>query len=156
VSRGFELGNHTLWHADLSRYPEAVVRSQLARAQQRIEQIVPGYRLRALALPMGNYPRQIEWAMRGSAGGVSYAHDAIVMVGGGAAPSPFSARFDPYRLPRIQAVGSALDDWLAYFARHPDQRFVSDGAPDTVTIPRGRRGELRLRPGRDLRIIELD
>lgn len=51
MSRGFELGNHTLWHADLAKYPEAVVRAQLARAQQRIEQIVPGYRLRAFALP---------------------------------------------------------------------------------------------------------
>ncbi len=62
VSQGFERGNHTFWHADLSRYPEAIVRAQLARAQQRIEQIVPGYRLRTLALPMGNYPRQIDWA----------------------------------------------------------------------------------------------
>ena len=35
VSRGFELGNHTLWHADLAKYPEAVVRAQLARAQAR-------------------------------------------------------------------------------------------------------------------------
>jgi peptidoglycan/xylan/chitin deacetylase (PgdA/CDA1 family) len=156
VSRGFELGNHTLWHADLSKYPEAVVRSQLARAQRRIDQIVPGYRLRALALPMGNYPRQIDWAIRGSAEGVSYAHDAILMVGGGAAPSPFSARFDPYRLPRIQAVDSALDAWLSYFAQHPGQRFVSDGDPDTLTIPGGRREEVRVRPGRDLRIIELD
>ena len=153
VSRGFELGNHTLW---LSKYPEAVVRSQLARAQQRIEQIVPGYRLRALALPMGKYPREIEWAIRGSAEGVSYAHDGILMVGGGAAPSPFSARFDPYRLPRIQAVDSAPDTWLSYFAQHPGQRFVSDGDPDILTIPRGRREEVRVRPGRDLRIIELD
>jgi hypothetical protein len=78
------------------------------------------------------------------------------MVGGGAAPSPFSARFDPYRLPRIQAVDSALDTWLAYFAQHPAQRFVSDGDPNTLTIPRGRREEVRIRPGHDLRIIELD
>lgn len=156
VSRGFELGNHTFWHADLSRYREAVVRSQLARAQQRIEQIVPGYRLRALALPMGNYPKQIEWAIQGSSGGVSYAHEAILMVGGGSAPSPFSARFDPYRLPRIQVGGSALDDWLFYFAQHPGQHFVSDGDPDTLTIPTGRREEVRMRPGRDLRIIEVD
>ena len=77
VSRGFELGNHTFWHADLSRYPEAIVRSQLARAQQRIDEMVPGYRLRALALPMGRYPRTLEWAIRGRAGGVSYEHDAI-------------------------------------------------------------------------------
>jgi hypothetical protein len=33
---------------------------------------------------------------------------------------------------------------------------VSDGDPDILTIPRGRREEVRVRPGRDLRIIELD
>jgi hypothetical protein len=156
VSRGFELGNHTLWHADLSKYPETVVRSQLALAQQRIDRIVPGYRLRALSLPMGNYPRQIEWAIRGQAAGVGYEHDAILKIGGGAAPSPFSTRFDPYRLPRIQSVGSAVDDWLRYFERHPGARFVSDGDPQTVTVPKGRRAEVRMPPGRTLRIAELD
>ena len=154
VSRGFELGNHTFWHADLSKYPESVVKSQLALAQQRIQQIVPGYRLRALALPMGAYPPRLEWAIRGHAAGVSYEHDAIVMVGGGPAPSPFSERFDPYRLPRIQAVGSALSDWLRHFDGHPDERFVSDGDPEIVTVPIGRRGEVRPRPGQRVRVSD--
>jgi peptidoglycan/xylan/chitin deacetylase (PgdA/CDA1 family) len=154
VSRGFELGNHTLWHADLAKYPEAVVRAQLARAQQRIEQIVPGYRLRALALPMGHYPAKLDWAIRGRTARVSYQHDAIFMVGGGPAPSPFSRRFDPYHLPRIQAVGSAVADWLHYFDQHSAQRFVSDGDPETVAVPKGRRGEVRPRPGQALQVIE--
>ncbi len=33
VSHGYEIGNHTLWHANLSKYPEATVRAQLAEAQ---------------------------------------------------------------------------------------------------------------------------
>ena len=152
VSRGFELGNHTFWHADLARYPETVVRSQLARAQQRIAEIVPGYRVRALALPMGHYPRQIEWAIRGSVAGVSYEHEAILMVSGGPAPSPFSNRFDPYHLPRIQAVGSAVADWIHHFEHHPQERFVSDGEAGTVAVPSGH-GETRLRPGQRLRVI---
>jgi len=154
VRRGFELGNHTFWHADLSKYPESVVRSQLALAQERIQQIVPGYRFRALALPMGAYPPRLEWAIRGHAAGVSYEHEAILMVGGGPAPSPFSGRFDPYHLPRIQAVGSALADWLRYFEQHPKERFVSDGDLETVTVPIGRRGEVRPRPGQNVRITD--
>jgi peptidoglycan/xylan/chitin deacetylase (PgdA/CDA1 family) len=154
VSRGFELGNHTFWHADLARYPETVVRSQLAKAQERIEQIIPGYRLRALALPMGHYPARLDWAIRGRAEGGSYEHDAILMVGGGPAPSPFSRRFDPYRLPRIQAVGSAVAEWIRYFDRHPAERFVSDGDPDTVAVPKGRLDEARSRAGQKLRIID--
>ncbi|MBI4242408.1 MAG: polysaccharide deacetylase family protein [Candidatus Rokubacteria bacterium] len=156
VSRGFEIGNHTLWHANLSKYPEAVVRKQLAHAQQWIQRLVPGYRLRTLALPMGAYPKELEWAIRGSVDGVSYHHDALLQVAGGAAPSPFSRRFDPYRLPRIQVVESELAYWLRYFEQRPEERFASDGDPATVTIPRARRAELRELGGRNLRIIQRD
>ncbi len=156
VSHGFELGNHTLWHADLSKYPEAVVRAQLALAQQSIARIVPGYRLRTLALPMGSYPRKLEWAIRGQADRTSYEHEGIVMVGGGPSPSPFSARFDPYHIPRVQVEGAALADWLQYFDRHAGERYVSDGDPSAVSIPKGRRAELRQDLRQDLRVIELD
>ncbi len=156
VGRGFEIGNHTLWHANLAKYPEATVRKQLAQAQEWIRRLVPGYRLRTLALPMGAYPKELAWAIRGNVGGVTYQHDAILMVAGGAAPSPFSRRFDPYRLPRIQALESELHYWLRYFDRQSDERFVSDGNPATVTIPKGRRGELRELTGRSLQIIERD
>lgn len=127
ATRGYEIGNHTLWHATLSRYPEPVVRQQLASAQEWIARHVPGYRPRTLALPMGAYPREIAWATAGAANGSSYRHDAILMVSGGAAPSPRATHFDPYRLPRIQATGPELDYWLAYFDRHPQDRYVSPG-----------------------------
>ena len=156
VRRGFEIGNHTLWHANLAKYPEAVVRTQLAQAQEWIRRLVPGYRLRTLALPMGAYPKELEWAIRGNVGGVTYQHDAILMVSGGAAPSPFSRRFDPYRLPRIQALESEVHYWLRYFDRQSDERFVSDGDPATLTIPKTRRGELRELTGRKLQVIERD
>jgi hypothetical protein len=105
---------------------------------------------------MGRYPRTLEWAIRGRAAGVSYEHDAILMVAGGPAPSPFSRRFDPYHLPRIQVVGETLAEWLRYFDKHPGERFVSDGDPDTVTVPRGRSGEVRTRAGQKLRTLDRD
>ena len=156
VSRGFEIGNHTLWHANLSKYPEATVRRQLARAQQWIQRAIPGYQPRTLALPMGGYAKELEWLIRGNVEGVTYRHEAILMVGGGPALSPFSKRFDPYRLPRIQAMDSEVNSWLRYFDRHPEERFVSDGDPATVTILKGRRGELGELAGKKLRIVEQD
>jgi peptidoglycan/xylan/chitin deacetylase (PgdA/CDA1 family) len=128
IASGYEIGNHTLWHANLSRYPEPVVRSQIATAQEWIQQHVPGYRPRTLALPMGGYPRQTRWAESGTLKGTTYHHDAILMVAGGAARSPFAKGFDPYHLPRIQAIEHEIDGWLAYFERHPGERYVSDGS----------------------------
>jgi peptidoglycan/xylan/chitin deacetylase (PgdA/CDA1 family) len=152
AANGYEIGNHTLWHANLSRYPEPVVRSQIATAQEWIQQHVPGYRPRTLALPMGAYPRQARWAEAGSVHGTSYHHDAILMVAGGAAPSPFAAGFDAYHLPRIQALERELDGWLTYFDRRPEERYVSDGDASTVTVRVNSAGKARARPG--LRVIE--
>jgi peptidoglycan/xylan/chitin deacetylase (PgdA/CDA1 family) len=153
VDNGYAIGNHTLWHATLSRYPESVVRSQIATAQEWIQRHVPGYRPRALALPMGAYPHDIRWAQSGTVHGTSYRHDAILMVSGGPALSPYARSFDPFHLPRIQALPSELDGAIAHFDRHPEERYVSDGLPDTVTVPAGSAQKTRARPG--LKVVEL-
>ena len=154
VERGYEIGNHTLWHANLGKYEEATVRAQLAEAQVWVQRHVPDYRLRTLALPHGVYPRDVTWALSGTAKGTTYRHEAILMVAGGAAPSPFSRSFDPLRLPRIQAVERDLAYWLGYFDKNPQERFVSDGDPDVVTVPARLRERLRTPLPRSLRVVE--
>jgi peptidoglycan/xylan/chitin deacetylase (PgdA/CDA1 family) len=155
VAQGYEIGNHTLWHANLGRYPETVVRAQIARAQEWIQRHVPDYRIRSLALPHGVYPKDVTWALRGTTEGRAYRHDAVLMVAGGAAPSPYAVNFDPVHLPRIQAVERDLSYWLSYFDRNPGERFVSDGDPSVVTIPRPKRDRLRSLPS-GLKLVERD
>jgi len=152
ASQGYEIGNHTLWHAELGRYPKSVVRNQIATAQEWIQRHVPGYRLRTLALPMGSYPRELHWAVAGEVNGTAYRLDALLMVSGGAAPSPHSKSFDPYHLPRIQAIDVELDHWIAHFDRHPEDRYVSDGDPTTITVASGSTGKLRA--AKAARVIE--
>jgi peptidoglycan/xylan/chitin deacetylase (PgdA/CDA1 family) len=142
ASQGYEIGNHTLWHAELGRYPESTVREQLASAQEWVQRHVPGYRFRTMALPHGSYPKELGWAVSGEAKGMAYRHEAILMVAGGAAPSPHAKSFDPLHLPRIQAVEKDLDYWLTYFDRNPGERYVSDGDAATVTVASGSTGKL--------------
>jgi peptidoglycan/xylan/chitin deacetylase (PgdA/CDA1 family) len=142
VSQGYEIGNHSLWHAELGRYSEAVVREQLAGAQEWVQRHVPGYRFRTLALPLGSYPKELGWAVSGEAKGMTYKHDAILMVAGGAAPSPHARNFDANHLPRIQAVERDLVYWLTYFDRNPGERYVSDGDATTITVASGSTGKL--------------
>jgi peptidoglycan/xylan/chitin deacetylase (PgdA/CDA1 family) len=143
VEQGYELGNHTLWHANLGKYDEATVRAQLADAQVWVQRHVPQYRLRTLALPHGVYPKDVSWALTGTAKGTTYRHEAILMVAGGAAPSPFAKSFDAVRLPRIQAVEHDLKFWLNHFDRTPSDRYISDGNPDTLTYPVAQKDRLR-------------
>jgi hypothetical protein len=154
VEQGYELGNHTLWHANLGKYDEATVRAQLAEAQVWVQRHVPQYRFRSLALPHGVYPKEVGWALNGTAKGTTYHHEAILMVAGGAAPSPFTKAFDPVRLPRIQAVEHDLRFWLNHFDKTPEDRYVSDGNPDLVTYPSARKDRLRPDLPKPLKVVE--
>ncbi len=136
VRFGFEIGNHTLWHADLAKYPGPVVQKQLAMAQAAVARLVPGYKLYALSLPMGDWPQEPALAVQGSYNGIEYRHKAIFLVSGGPAASPFDVNCQFTRLPRIQVTGNELQHWLKFFQIHPEQVFVSDGDPARVTLPR--------------------
>ena len=59
--------------------------------------------------------------------GEPYTYSNVVMVGGGAGPSPHSADFDPYYIRRTQAIQTELDYWLTYFAERPEFYYVSAG-----------------------------
>jgi hypothetical protein len=141
VSLGFEIGNHTLWHAQLNKYSADVVRDQLATAVKNTQAILPGYKVHTLALPFGVYPKDINLAIDGSYKGTAYHNDAILRVSGGPAFSPFDSRWDPLHLPRTQA-GPDVTRMVNEFKKRPDDVFVSDGKADTVTYPSVRKPEL--------------
>lgn len=141
AERGFELCNHTLWHAQLSKYDDAVVQEQIARLALAVDSAVPGYRVRTLALPLGAWPKnQVlaakgSWTDRRSQRTIAYDHAAVLLVAGGPVPSPFDPAFNALRLERVQIVGNSLErtlDWL----EKPGRRYVSDGDARAVAAPR--------------------
>jgi hypothetical protein len=136
VALGFEIGNHTLWHANLGKYDPTTVHKQLAQSVEAIQRSVSGYAVRSLALPFGVYPTDINLAVTGSFQGISYRHEAILKVSGGPAPSPFSTTCDLLHLPRIQVPSSDFQYWLNQFEKHPGEAFISDGRADTVSFPK--------------------
>jgi hypothetical protein len=154
ATQGYEIGNHTLWHANLGKYDEKTVREQVAEAQVWVQRHVADYRLRTLALPHGIYPKDLRWIQEGSAKGTTYRTDGVLMVAGGPAPSPFAKSFDPMRIPRIQAVETDLRDALKFFEANPSERYVSDGDSKTVTIPSAKRDKLKLPLPKDVKVVE--
>lgn len=141
--QGFELCNHTLWHAKLSKYSGAVVQEQLARGAMAIDSAVPGHRVRGMALPYGLWPKDRSLAFSGSwydpksKRTVSYRHDAVFEVAGGPARSPYDPKFNPRSLPRVPLQGGTkLSTTLDMMDRPgPMARYVSDGNPKTVAKP---------------------
>jgi peptidoglycan/xylan/chitin deacetylase (PgdA/CDA1 family) len=143
AKQGFELCNHTLWHAKLNKYSDAVVQEQLARGALAIDSAVPGYRVRGFALPYGLWPKNRPLAWGGSwydkkaKRDVRYAHDAVFEVAGGPARSPFDPQFNPHSLPRVPLQGGTKLTPTLDAMDKPGAlaRYVSDGNPKTIARP---------------------
>lgn len=138
--QGFELCNHTLWHANLGKYSDAVVQEQIARGQLAIDSAVPGYKVRTFALPLGVWPKNRALAKQGSwidpksHNVVHYNNEAILEVAGGPTRSPYDPQFNPLSITRIEAIGPDPVRTLDQMDKTGD-RYVSDGNPSTVAKP---------------------
>lgn len=142
ADQGFELCNHTLWHAQLSKYPDPFVQEQIARLQLAVDSAVPGYRIRTFALPLGLWPKNRALAQKGSwtdpknGKVITYDHDVILEVAGGPARSPHDPQFNALSVNRVQVYQNELEKTLDYLDRS-GTRYVSDGDPNTVARKAG-------------------
>ena len=57
----------------------------LARPQQAIGEVVPNFRFFSLALPLGISPKEKSLASKGAWNGITYEHQAVLLVGSAAA-----------------------------------------------------------------------
>jgi peptidoglycan/xylan/chitin deacetylase (PgdA/CDA1 family) len=134
ADNGFEICNHTLWHAQLNKFPDAFVQEQIVRGAIAIDSAVPGYKIRTFALPQGLWPKNRALAWRGSWTNpkthqtTSYDNETVLEVSGGPVRSPFDPQFDKTRITRFIVSGNALDRLLDQLDKPgPGARFVWDG-----------------------------
>ncbi|MEN8098162.1 MAG: polysaccharide deacetylase family protein [Chloroflexota bacterium] len=122
VDWGMEVGSHTVMHRNLRWIPDEEVQWELAVSQARLERILPGYQVRSLALPEGGYPKTPDILSSGYSelAQLGYAYDAVVMVGDGPAAPHDSPDFDPYKIPRIQALPDRMSSWLKTQVEYSD------------------------------------
>lgn len=140
IRNGYEIGNHTYDHVDLSKISDSDVIMELALHSGKTSEILPGYKVRSLALPYGQYPKDKDLLVQGSYIDYSYINEAVLLVGSNPAPSPFSSDFDYLSIPRIRASETMVEnmgiyDWLDYLKKYPDRRYFSDGNINTITAP---------------------
>lgn len=137
VANGYEIGNHTMDHVNLVEMTDEEVKYQLAEANNAIHEIVPDVPVRVITLPYGMYPAGGDDTLfRGfDYEGGYYEWDAALMVGANPTVSPLSTEYEPYATARIQAFDEELNKWFKVFTEQPGILYVSDGDPNTVTIP---------------------
>ncbi|HEX8903320.1 MAG TPA: polysaccharide deacetylase family protein, partial [Longimicrobiaceae bacterium] len=154
LQNGHEICNHTMWHAQLNKYPDAFVQDQIGSGADSVAHYLPaGYRMTTFALPLGMWPKTRSLAWHGTyRNGKTYDNKVVMEVSGGPSVSPFDRAWDPRSVDRFIAAPNALERQLAYWDQHPQERYVSDGNPNVVSYPqreaakagnlRGKRGQV--------------
>lgn len=147
LDNGFELGNHGYTHANLSRLNAQSLRREIGLMDQFIKRYAPGYEPFVLAYAFGIRPRAAlrHYALEGEYDGVSWHHKWALRVGNTGAPAiPHHINFDPTNVSRVVASDQSTDYYavadmwflLRRFEDFPHLRFISDGDPNTITVPR--------------------
>ena len=136
---GMELANHTVTHRYFNKLSNAQIKKEIAEGRAAIQALAPGARVDMLALPGGILPRSRNRVILKSGAWHShrYANCAVFLAGGNPAHSPVNPHFNPYFLPRIIAAEDkdGITTWLDKLKAKPEIAYVSDGAPDTITVP---------------------
>jgi hypothetical protein len=136
AANGFEICNHTLWHARLDRYSDAFDQEQIAKLALAVDSAVPGYRIHTFALPLGVWPRNRSIAWQGSwrdpktGRMVAYHYDTVLEVSGGPNPSPYDPQYDPHSIKRIIGYKNAVQIIADRLDRH-HTAYVSAGTSRT-------------------------
>jgi peptidoglycan/xylan/chitin deacetylase (PgdA/CDA1 family) len=140
LEMGCEIGNHTVTHRMLHRLSDAEVQKEIETCKMKLEKLAPKAQVDTLAFPGGHMPRNRSLILKGTYQGRSYTNRAGFLASSNPAPSPISVKLDWHRIERIAADERMLGItfWLDRLKRNPRLRYVSDGDPNVVTVPRAK------------------
>jgi peptidoglycan/xylan/chitin deacetylase (PgdA/CDA1 family) len=147
LSHGFEVINHTVTHANLGDVSTEEFMEEVGGAYLTLKGMDPRTSPDLLVLPYGAYPKDSgnEEQMAMLRDGFTYQEERIevsagFMVGAEPAFSPSSTEWDPLYIARIQAHSAEeygyTGFWFAEMAASPELLYVSDGNPETITVPK--------------------
>ena len=143
IDKGFEIGNHTYTHINLKKTTDAdTVQKEIGGNQKKMYELVPDYKFFAFSLPYGAPSKDLQqFVAKGIFEGVEYENLAIMEVGWDPALSPVNPKYNPLSIHRVRASGiTPVDADLAWWLEQEkrESQYISDGNPDTVTVPKAR------------------
>lgn len=158
VQMGFEIGNHTVTHPHLNRLSDARVQWEIATCSAMLKKLVPEAKVDTLAFPGGNVPKNKKIILEGVSEGNSYTLRAAFLAAGSPAPPPLAKSLNLMKIVRIVAVegDGGVTDWLDEFKEGLVKKYVSDGNPATLTIPKNYEKYVDLSKLKDEKLVVYD
>ena len=159
IGKGMDIGNHSKDHMNFKDASQGDIETQLGYQAEYLESYTPvGYKVNTLALPYGSRPKNKDleiYLEKGKYNDFAYENIAILNVGWFPALSPYHTEFNPLSLPRVRASEMDVDNvgmynYLSYYDEHPDEKFISDGYADIITVPEDLKDKLTINESKDL------
>ena len=139
VADGFEIANHSVTHRPMTHLSASELCWEMAGCDKYVKERVPAATMDTMAVPGGSYPKNHAlWGVlrTGRLGQVAYHNRCILMAWGGPSRSWADKKFDSNRIARIGAGPGWVERAIAQLSSGHIPEYVSDGNPDTVSVPR--------------------
>lgn len=140
VDNGYDVGNHTYNHDNLSTTTIEVTQKTISRVYKQLDEIIPNKYVKIIALPFGApYNKthdNFSYILNGSYDNYNYITEAALRVGWEPEVSPFDKSFDKTYMKRCRAYnnnGKEFDIDMV-FKNLKSNRYVSDGYTDIITV----------------------
>ena len=163
IDHGYDVGNHTLNHVDFHKADPETIQAEIGAVDQLIRSALPGYEGMGLSYPYGHHPDDAyrSYITEGIYEGQTYTYQYAVNVGydGMKPASPNRIGYNPMELSRVRGSDDAETDlgyFLRYYDENPAYRYISDGNPDTVTLPHQYESNVNLESLGDKELILYD
>ncbi|MCZ8345952.1 MAG: polysaccharide deacetylase family protein [Leptospiraceae bacterium] len=145
LENGYEIGNHSCSHPSFQTTSIDKIQADLYLSQRKIQEFLPKFKYNSLATPYGSYPKRKDWSLlaKSSNRKFTYNHRLIFSYSNRMSLSPFSKNFNLQRVSRLHGFEEALISYREKVQSGEWKPYVSDGNPNTITIPKSRRDELK-------------
>lgn len=166
IENGMDVGNHTRTHPNFKSISKEGLQEEIGSQAHYLEGFIDDedYKVNTLALPFGSRPNDdllSRFLREGSFNGIEYNNIGILNVGWNPGFSPYDTRFDFESIPRIRASEMKVDNvgvynYIEYFDNNPSERFISDGFPEIITLPKEKLDSLKADINKEIYIYEID
>ncbi|MBE6017698.1 MAG: hypothetical protein E7233_08845 [Lachnospiraceae bacterium] len=143
IDHGYDIGNHTKDHPNLSELTGAEIEEQVGFVYNLLDEIIPGEYVNIVALPYGipvdtSADSKYDMLFAGTYEGKSYTTKATLLCSWTFEDSIFSGNVDKTYIRRIRGYDNGGEDWdieYNFSILNNGYRYISDGNPDTVVVP---------------------
>lgn len=166
LENGMDIGNHSRTHANFTNISKDELQKEIGGQAQYLQEFINegSNIIDTIALPFGSRPKDeslTQFLKKGIYNGVPYENIAILNVGWNPSHSPYDTRFDFESIPRIRASEMKVDNvgmynYIEYFDKNPEERFISDGFPEIITVPEEKIEFLKTDLNKEIYVYEIN